>query len=272
MAGTVASWRAERLLLIRRDRRGVEALLVRQARQVRRALRVGLLKRRHRLRGLVGERLQVALLRLQRPAERVGGVLRRARLHDDLAILAGDPVERVEVSERVGDRGGPEHDREGVAVARLVHQLQPRRERVLLHSQGALGNVEPLARGGEVGLDLGAADAQLHEAGLLSRQARIERVQLEHDATRAPREVRVLLGELRRVVTKTGGGVGGDRRRDDREEHEQGPEDGRPIPQSACLSRHDAAPYHTTLCGPARRRAFDPFGPWERFAVVRSPC
>src|ERR1044072_8462830 len=49
----------------------------------------------------------------------------------------------------------------------------------------------------EVGLDLRAADAQLHEAGLLAREARVECVQLEHDAARLLGEVRVLLRELR---------------------------------------------------------------------------
>ena len=194
----------KRLLLVCGDRGRVQPLPARQRREVRGALRAGLLEHERRLRRLLREAEQVALLRRELPRERRSAVLRLPRLLDHDAVLVGDPVERVEVREGVRDRGGAEHDRQRVAVALLIHQRQPRGERPLRDLQRVLSHAEPLLCRGELALHLGGPDPQRHESRALACEPRVERVQLEHDAARAGREVGVLLRERRGVVARSG--------------------------------------------------------------------
>ena len=120
-------------------------------------------------------------------------VLRVLRLLDHDAVLVGDPVERVEVAQRVGDRGGAEHDRQRVGVALLVEQLQAGGQRALRGLERVAGDAEPLAGSRELAPYLGRPDPQLDESRALAREARVERVELQHDPARASGQVGVLL-------------------------------------------------------------------------------
>ena len=108
-----------------------------------------------------------------------GGVLRVLRLLDHDAVLVGDPVERVEVAERVGDRGGAEHDRQRVGVALLVEQLQAGGQRALRGLQRVAGDAQPLAGSRELALSP-------RPSGSAARRVACARARGASRASRAP--------------------------------------------------------------------------------------
>ena len=264
----------ERLLLVRGDRGRVQLLLARQRRQVRGALRAGLLEHERRLRRLLREAEQVALLRRERPRERVAVCFACRVCSITTRSWSAIRSSESRFAERVArprwrrarpPAGRCRPARTGAPAWRRATAPRPS---ACAERRGAAG-----VRAASSAFTSAVRIRSVDESRALAREPRVERVQLEHDAARAGREVGVLLRERRGVLARARSSS--PRRRSPREPvRERAGLRGRPANSGACASppARRGTVAHEFVRIRARIRAFGPFGSRKPFAVVRQAC
>ena len=110
-------------------------------------------------------------------------VVEASDLAENVAVLRGDAVRRVEAVDEVVEAGGAEQHREGVALpVRGIERDESRRERCLCTPETLLRNLELYV----ICLQVGANAVQLHGREVVRLdcplEARVELLHLAHDA------------------------------------------------------------------------------------------